>query len=225
MSASKTTMRRLPVSATNTSFAAASYGDRRRTVQRRLAVGAVHLARRADLQEELAVARELEDVRVGRAGRRGVPRLRAAPAAAGGFADDGIAASARRRRQAPARARRRNPDVALRVHREAARRLRPGVALPGSAPARDEHALLIELEHERRRRAAEAGRWRSEHHPLLVGLERVAAAMDDPDVILRVDGDAGDRAEHPGLIREGPRPPGIDLIARSAVCPCVAASY
>ena len=31
-------------------------GDRGRTVQRRLAVGAVHLARRADLQQELAVA-------------------------------------------------------------------------------------------------------------------------------------------------------------------------
>jgi hypothetical protein len=31
-------------------------GDRRRSVQCRLAVGAVHLARRADLQEELAVA-------------------------------------------------------------------------------------------------------------------------------------------------------------------------
>src|SRR5262249_10887099 len=41
-----------------------------RPVQRRLALGAFHLAWRADLQEELSALRELQDVRVGRTGWR-----------------------------------------------------------------------------------------------------------------------------------------------------------
>src|SRR5205823_6523428 len=58
--------------------------DRGGTIQRRLTVGSVHLARRADLQQELAVLRELQDVCVGwrsRAGWRGC----AASSTAGGW--------------------------------------------------------------------------------------------------------------------------------------------
>ena len=44
--------------------------DGRRTVQRGLAVGAVHLAGRADGEQIPAGARKLQDVRVGRPGRR-----------------------------------------------------------------------------------------------------------------------------------------------------------
>ena len=123
--------------------------DRGRTVQRRLAVGAVHFSRRADLQQELAVARELEHVSVAGHGRRGCRACTGARRclAAGGSRIVGPAAPTWRRRL---QARRRNPDVALGINGEAARRLRPGVARARSAPARDEHALLIEFEHERR---------------------------------------------------------------------------
>ena len=46
-------------------------GDRGWAVQRRLAVGAIHFSRRADLQQELSVARELEHVSIAGHGRRG----------------------------------------------------------------------------------------------------------------------------------------------------------
>jgi hypothetical protein len=81
---------------------------------------------------------------------------------------------------------------------------------------RYEDALLIELKDERCCLAAQTGRWGTQHHPLLVGFERVGAAMHHPHVVLRINGHAGDRSKDPRLILERTRPPGIDLIVRAA---------
>src|SRR5580765_5226903 len=69
-------------------------------------------------------------------------------------------------------------------------------------PAVEERAGRIELEDLRRGEAARA-RPRFERRSFFVGLQRVDAAVHDPDVILGIDRHAGDRAENPGfLLRE-----------------------
>src|SRR5207247_9301287 len=78
-------------------------------------------------------------------------------------------------------------------------------------PARDEVTRSIELEHLRRRKAARA-RPRLQRRSLLARLQRLDAAMDDPDVILRVGGDTRDRSEDPMFRdRKRLRPERIDL--------------
>jgi hypothetical protein len=188
-------------------------GDRGGAIQCGLAIGALDLSRCSDLPQELSVARELEHVSVAGDGRRGCRTCTASCClAAGGRRIVGATTPTGRRR---VEARRRDPHVAFAIDGEAARRLWPRVALARSTPVRDEHALLIELEDEWCGLTAQAGRWGIEHHPLLVGLERVGAAMDDPEMVLGVDGDAGHGSENPRLVRERARPPRIDLIAGS----------
>ena len=50
-------------------------------------------------------------------------------------------------------------------------------------------------------------------------VQRVGAAMDDPDVISRIDRNAGDRPEQP-VVRERLRPQRIDLEARRGRLRC-----
>ena len=121
----------------------------------------------------------------------------------------------RRRRDEPGGG---DPDVALARRPRGCPATAAIVALPGSAEARDQLAGRVELEHERRGRAADARGRRGQHHSLLVGFERVGAAVHDPDVILRVDGDAGDRAEHP-VVGQRLRPERIDRVGRRSAAP------
>ena len=122
------------------------------------------LALTPDLHQELALARELQDLRVL------------------------VAAAA-------------EPHVVLVVHVDAVLELRPLVAGAGPAPRRHERAVGVELEH-RRRRLPDRSRF--------VRLQR-RRAMRDPDVIARVDRDAGDRADNPA-VRQRLRPQRIDAI-------------
>ena len=138
-----------------------------------------------------------------RARRRRAPAAGAGPRPRAGGASDGVG-------RPPA-----DPDVALVVDGDAGRIVRPVVAGAGlRIPVRDQRAGRVELENLRRGEAARA-RPRLERRTLFVGLQRIDAAMHDPDVILRVDGDAGHRAENPRvLLRERFRPERIDLDRR-----------
>ncbi len=154
--------------------------------------------RPADLQQELPRARELQDVRV--LGRRRERASAPAAARAGRLGHAG----------------RGDPDVAL-----ASTAMPPGdrghsYPAPGPPQWLDECAGLIELEHRRRRKTALVGgrRVRGRAH-LRSRVERVGAAVDDPDVVLRVDRDAGDRAEEP-VIRQRLGPERVDLEASEA---------
>src|SRR4051794_4893995 len=81
-------------------------------------------------------------------------------------------------------------------------------------PAVEERAGGVELENLRRGKAARAGP-RLQRRSLFVGLQRIDAAMHDPDVILGVDRDAGHRAENPRLLlRKWFGPERIDLDRR-----------
>ena len=97
------------------------------------------------------------------------------------------------------------------VDRDAVIRVGPVVALPGSAPVADQIAGGVELENRRRRRAALRGR-RIGRRVHLARLER-AGAMDDPDVVLGIDGHADRLAENP-FVRQRLRPQRIDFEAR-----------
>src|SRR6185295_12433543 len=78
-------------------------------------------------------------------------------------------------------------------------------------PRPDQVAGGVEREDLRRGEAARA-RPRFERRSLLVVLQRVDAAVDYPDAILRIDGNAGDRSENPVLRhRERLRPQRIDF--------------
>ena len=78
----------------------------------------------------------------------------------------------------------------------------------------DEVARRVELEDRRRRHAALVGGFRvGRRADLGARRHRVVAAVHDPDVILRVDGDAGDRSEQP-VIRQRLGPERIDLERR-----------
>ncbi len=97
-----------------------------------------------------------------------------------------------------------DPDEALVVDMDAVLALRPLVARAGAAPGLDEIARRVE-HHDRRRR-----------HRGLLRLER-ARPVQHPDVVLRIDGDAGRIAELP--LRRHLRPAGVDLEGGSArVC-------
>src|SRR5215213_2863637 len=112
----------------------------------------------ADLKDEFALARELQEV----------PVLVAVP---------------------------RDPDEPFRVDVDAVLVLGPVVARAGAAPGLDQVALLVELQDGRSRRAALRAR-RVEAGGLLVVGER-ARTLDDPDVILRIDGHARGLAHNP----------------------------
>ena len=175
----------------------------RRTVERRLAVGAFHLAGRADGQQVSAVARKFQHVRVRRSGGRRRRRAAAAAAAPAGAAAPRAGAGSRAATGCPAatpssaasaaavaavsapatsggRRRRfepggRNPDVALGVDGDAAGHLRPLISLARSTPARDQLSGGVELKNRRRRRAAHARARRRQDHPLFVALRDESA--------------------------------------------------
>ena len=128
----------------------------------------------------------------------------------------------RRRRSAPAPGRqRRGPEaaadvnVARLVDGDARRIMRPVEAFHVlRLPAVEQRAGRVELEDLRRGKAARA-RPRFERRALLVGLQRVDAAMDDPDVILRVDGHARHLGQNPRFfLRERFRPQRLDFHRR-----------
>ena len=125
------------------------------------------------------------------------------------FCPAGRLAPRRRRRRAAAVAA--DPHVAFVVDGDAVVRIGPVVALARAAPVADQIAGLIELEHRRRRRAALRGR-RIRGRVHFARLER-AGAMNDPDVILRVDRDADRLAEDP-VVRQRLGPQRIDFEPR-----------
>ncbi len=104
-----------------------------------------------------------------------------------------------------------DPEIAFTVGRDAVVRFRPLVALARPAPRAHEIARGIEFEHRRRRLAAlRRGRIRGRVDLFL--LER-RAAMNDVDVILRVDADADRVAKQP-VVAHGLGPHRVDLELR-----------
>src|SRR5262249_44324639 len=96
-----------------------------------------------------------------------------------------------------------DPDVAFVVDRNAVVGIRPVIALPWSAPTRNQIAFLVKLQHGRCGRAALRYRWiRRRMH--LACFKRTCT-MDDPDMILSVYRNADGLAENP-MIRERLRP-------------------
>ena len=146
-------------------------------VQVRGVVAALRLAGAADLQDEAAVERELQDLVVLR------------PVAG-------------------------EPDEVLGVDVDAVLGLRPLVAGAGAAPVAQRGCP-------HGRRPAPAGRRRSTGRRRVAGGEHLAllergGAVDDPDVVAAVHGDARDLAEDP-VVRQRLRPEGVDLEGRGRV--------
>src|SRR3984957_5352963 len=88
-----------------------------------------------------------------------------------------------------------DPDETLVVDLDTVFAADPFVAFTRSAPAAQQIAVAVELQHRWRRHAAFRAR-RRQRCPFLVVGQR-AWAMDDPDVALRIDCDATDLAEDP----------------------------
>ena len=105
-----------------------------------------------------------------------------------------------------------DPDEALVVDTDAVFVLRPVVALARAAPGPRKLAVLIELHDGGSRRTAPAGR-RIERSRLLV-IGEAFRPLDHPDMVLRIDGDAG-RLTHDPIVGQGLRPRRIDLKAGS----------
>src|SRR5262249_17498204 len=83
----------------------------------------------------------------------------------------------------------------------------PGIAWAVAGPALHHLAVLIELDHRRRRHAA--FHVRCGCGALLARVERTRALVD-PDVVLRIDRDAADGADDP-VARQRLRPAWVDL--------------
>jgi hypothetical protein len=187
----------------------------RGTIERRRALVVARLAGLADLQQELAGAGELEHVRVLRFRRRGGAAPLACRSGRWCRTGGGRGAPAPGVRGARAgnlrRTGRRDPHRAFRVDGNPPGGDGPLEAVAGAAPMTEQRAGGVELEHLRRREAALVGRLRSGRRADFgAGRHRVVAAVHHPDVILRVDRDAGDRAEQP-VIGQRPGPQRIDL--------------
>src|SRR5688572_15724915 len=142
-----------------------------RAAEVRRVVAAPRLPAAADLQQKLAVERELEYLRI-------------LVAVAG------------------------EPDGIGLVDEDAVLARGPLVSRARTAPRAHDVARLIEHEHGRRRYAATPKR------RILCGAELALAerrgALHDPDVVARVDGDAGDLPEQP-VVRQRLRPERVDL--------------
>jgi hypothetical protein len=99
-----------------------------------------------------------------------------------------------------------DPDEIIVVDEDAVAVIAPLVIGAVAAPALHHLAGLVELDHRRRRHAADhIGRGRG---ALLAGIER-AGALVDPDMVLRIDGDAADGADDP-VPRQRLRPCRVD---------------
>ena len=161
-------------------------------------VAAFALARLADLHQEFSVLRELQDHIV-------VIGLESASAAASAsccrlFIGAVYRAPATRRATAIIAA---DPDVALVIDGDPVIRIRPVVAVARTAPVADQVARLIELENRRRRSAALRG-GRIGGGMQLARFQR-AGPMNDPDMVLRIDGDADGLSQNP-VVRQRLRP-------------------
>ena len=238
-------MRRLPLSATNTSFAAESYAIAAGRLSVLWLSAPSILPGVPIVSMWTAVARELQHMRVGGRGRRRRRRCLRCGATA---APPARSHRARRRRTGGRRcagsrrcaaataggrwrrisARGRDPDIALAVDGDAARRLRPRICraraaellevLTGGVVFRASPAPRCSTRSTTagRRAAASDGR----QHALLVAFERIVAAMYDPDVVLRIDRHARYRSDHPRVVRKWLRPQRRDAIRRRAgLCP------
>ena len=89
-----------------------------------------------------------------------------------------------------------DPDDPLGVDDDAVVGLRPLEARPRAAPGVHHVALLVELD-DRRRRQTAIGRRRVGRRVDFLSVERARAAVNDPDVILRIDADADDVPKQP----------------------------
>src|SRR5947209_11366046 len=82
-----------------------------------------------------------------------------------------------------------DPHETLRVDVNAVLVLRPIIAFAGPAPRAQQRSILSELQDRWRRDATFAGR-RIERRGLLVRRQRLRA-LDHPDMVVGIDGDAG----------------------------------
>jgi hypothetical protein len=105
-----------------------------------------------------------------------------------------------------------NPHVAFVVDEDPVVRLRPLVALTGSAPGLNEVSFRVELENRRCAFTALTGR-RVELCASLVVVQGRGTAMNDPDVVALVHPDPDGGAEEP-MIRQRLRPEWVNLEAR-----------
>ncbi len=110
------------------------------------------------------------------------------------------------------------PDIAVVVDENAVLVLRPFIALARPAPVAQQIALDVEFQYRRRGLAAAARRRRL--HRLLLVVEQGARTMDDPDMIVLVDRDAGDLAENP-IVGQRFWPERLDLEARNVLGSCL----
>ena len=106
-----------------------------------------------------------------------------------------------------------DPDVAFGVDVDTVLVAGPVVALSRPAPGGKEVALLVELEHGGGGDTAIRA-LRVERRAALVFGQR-ARALQDPDVVIRVDCNTGGLADDP-VIGQGLGPVGIDGVARPA---------
>src|SRR6266849_4794284 len=106
-----------------------------------------------------------------------------------------------------------DPHVTLAVDGDAMVRDRPVVPLTGAPEMTQQVARLIELE-DRRRGFAAFALGRVLLRPTLGPIERGAAAVNNPHVVLRIDRHADRRAEQP-VVRQWLGPQGIDFKPRS----------
>src|SRR4029077_17461794 len=90
------------------------------------------------------------------------------------------------------------PNIALMVDKDAVHRFWPFVAFAWSAPRTDGVAVLIEREHRRRATTARRDR-RIELGAFFVVVQRLAATVDHPDVVLGIDRYPDGHAEQPSL--------------------------
>ena len=143
----------------------------------------------ADLHQELAVLRKFQHliVQVGRGCGRGRFVRRAT--------------RRRRSRLAPAVAA--NPHIAFVIDCNPVVRIRPIVAVARSAPVVKQVARRIELQNRRSRRTTH-GHGRIRRGVEFALFER-ALAMDDPDIILRINGYADRHSDEP-MVRQRLRP-------------------
>src|SRR5262249_15678469 len=107
-----------------------------------------------------------------------------------------------------------DPDESLVVNVDAVLVLEPVITLSRPAPAPEQIAVLIELHHWGRRRTTLGARW-MERSRLFIFIYRTLS-LDHPDMILRVDGDAGGLSHDP-IVRQRFRAGGIDLELRQVV--------
>jgi hypothetical protein len=101
-----------------------------------------------------------------------------------------------------------DPDEAFGIDIDAVLVFEPVVALAWPTPGLEQIAVRIELHHWRGRHAA-FGAWRGKRRGLLVVGQRTRP-LDDPDIVLRIDGDACGLSDDP-VIWQRFRPGCIDL--------------